>query len=128
MYFNVVLLHLKCPDISILILFLHCLMYTRDIVYGLLEIQFLQNKPLWNSAHKVHCNGVDSFTPLVNNIVHSKTLQSLADIPGWEIMPSDQWGIWVGMKAVAETVTFRTKAQTQPGSFFETRIKVELGK
>lgn len=47
--------------------------------------------------------------PLVNDIVHSKTLKSLNDIPGWEIMPSVQWGICLGMKAVAETITFRTK-------------------
>lgn len=66
--------------------------------------------------------------PFVNDIVHSKTLQSLDNIPRWEIMPSVQWGVCLRMKAVAETATFRTKTQTQWSSIFETRIKVELGK
>lgn len=88
MHFNVVLLNLKHPDISILLLFLHCLIYIRDAVYGLLEIQFLQKKPRWSSAHKVHSNDVDSCNSSCDNIVHSRTLQSLDDIPSWEIMTS----------------------------------------
>lgn len=46
--------------------------------------------------------------PPVNDIVHSKALKSLNDIPRWEIMPPVQWGIrstpCLGTKAVAEAI------------------------
>lgn len=43
-------------------------------------------------------------------------------------MSSVQGGICLGIKAVAETVTFRTKTQIQWGSLFVTWLKAELGK